>query len=70
MNWKKLSEEKPPVGAYIMIDTGDYAYTGWVRGEDPAGFEYWCYIERHDGSVYAPVDPYAEGITLEGYRIP
>lgn len=70
MNWKKLSEEKPPLGAYIMLDAGGIIHLGWVQGVDPSGFEYWCYIERHDGSVYAPVDPYAEVITIENYRTP
>lgn len=58
MNWKKLSEEKPAVGSYVLIDTGKRMYMGWVAGhEDPKGFEYWTYIERHDGSVFSPLPP-------------
>lgn len=58
MNWKKLSEEKPAAGSYVLIDTGKQMHMGWVTGiEDPKGFEYWTYIERHDGSVFSPPLP-------------
>lgn len=70
MNWKKLSEEKPPVDAYIMFDTGTWIGFAWVDADDISGFDHWCYVERHDGTLYAPERPYSFPTTIENFRLP
>lgn len=58
VNWKRLSEEKPINGSFVIIDTGDNIHLGWVIDQEMSGFEYWAYVERHDGSM--PSNPYTE----------
>lgn len=67
INWKLLSEEMPPAGAFVLIDTGSAVFLGWVTDVGAlGGFERWALVTRHDGSVPEMPNRYTDGIKLEG----